>query len=269
MERTIGVIGTGNMGAALVRGLVSSGTDASRIVVYDALEEAVRALTSELGVSAAGSNAELAAQSDVIVLAVKPKDIPSVLEETAGSMDDGKLVVSIAAGVTTSSIERALASGGRTVRVMPNTPLQIGKGASAYARGAKATGEDADFVGEMLSRFGVAVEVEENLMDAVTGLSGSGPAYVYLMIEALVEGAVKMGMAGDTALRLAAQTVVGAGAMVLETGMAPEDLRKAVMSPGGTTVEGLRVLDEAGFREALADAVRAATERSRELGGGK
>ncbi len=266
MEQRIGVIGAGNMGSALVRGLVNSGTPAGSIVMCDAVSSAVETLVSELGVLAADSSAELAVQSDVIILAVKPQHIPAVLLTAAESIDDRKLVISIAAGVTTAYLEEKLTCGGRTVRVMPNTPLQIGKGASAYAMGSKATPDDAAFVAGLLSRFGVAVEVEEEMMDAVTGLSGSGPAYVYLLIEALVEGAVNMGIPKATSLQLAAQTVMGAGAMVLETGTDPEALRQAVMSPGGTTVEGLKVLDQAGFKAAVIDAVRAATERSRKLG---
>jgi pyrroline-5-carboxylate reductase len=254
------------MGSALVRGLAAGGADPKKIVVYDAVAAQVRTLVDELGVVEAPSSAELAVQSDVIVLAVKPQHINAVLLIAAESINDSKLVISIAAGVTTAFLEEKLTHGGRTVRVMPNTPLQIGKGASAYALGSKATPEDAAFVAELLYGFGVAVEVEEVMMDAVTGLSGSGPAYVYLLIEAMVEGAVKMGIPKATAVQLAAQTAMGAGAMVLETGTDPEALRQAVMSPGGTTVEGLKVLDGRGFRQAVIDAVQAATERSRKLG---
>ncbi|MHC4592824.1 MAG: pyrroline-5-carboxylate reductase [Planctomycetota bacterium] len=175
--------------------------------------------------------------------------------------------MSIAAGVTLGRLEELLGTD-RLIRVMPNTPALVGEGAAAFATAAGATEEDAAVVEEMLGSVGICVRVAEDLMDAVTGLSGSGPAYIYLVIEALADGGAKMGLPQDVASALAAQTVLGAARMVLKTGRAPKDLRDDVTTPGGTTVEGLRVLEESGVPKALADAVAAATEKSRLLAGG-
>lgn len=266
MAQVIGIIGTGRMGSALARGLVAAGTPAGDVVLSDADQGAASGVAAELGVSAAPGNQELAAKSGVIIIAVKPGVVSAVLGDISMEVDDSKLIVSIAAGITTTAVEKSLSGCGRVVRVMPNTPLQIGKGASAYCLGKKATRDDANLVGEIFSRFGIAVEVGEELMDVVTGLSGSGPAFVYLMIEALVNGAVKMGLSREIALKLAAQTALGAAAMVLETGRDPEDLCNEVTSPGGTTLAGLKVLEEKQWAASAADAVIAAAKRSGELG---
>ncbi len=267
MRGTIGIIGTGRMGSALARGLAESGTSAEDIVVYDVNGDVAKSLASDLGATATPTGMELASQADIIILAVKPSVVSETVKEISGAVTSEKLVISIAAGITTAAIEKALPGGSRVVRVMPNAPLQIGKGASAYCPGNSATREDAALVGEIFARFGIAVEVQENIMDAVTGLSGSGPAFFYRMIAAIARGAVDAGMAPETALQLAAQTALGAGAMVLEKGKQPQELIDEVTTPGGTTLAGLEAMDGDGrWSEATAEAVRAAAKRSGELG---
>jgi pyrroline-5-carboxylate reductase len=264
MSGITGIIGTGRMGAALARGLVQSGTRPDDMLLFDSDTEAVERAVLDTGAPAASSISDLASGADVIVLAVKPQNMDAVLAEISNA--GGKLVVSIAAGITTTRIEEALGKETRVVRVMPNTPLQINMGASAYCLGSTASKEDGDLAGEMFGRFGVALEVTEDLMDVVTGLSGSGPAFIYYMIESLVEGAIQEGLQRDTALKLAAQTALGAAAMVLKTGKNPSDLRDEVTSPGGTTLAGLAALKNKDWAAITASAVAAATERSKELG---
>ena len=211
------------------------------------------------------TNREVVEQSEVVFLAVKPQIFTEIAAELAEVPKSDKLIVSILAGVRLSSLCRQLSSQ-RIVRVMPNTPSLVGCGAAAFALGSGATREDSDRVDRLLRSVGVAFEVEERLLDAVTGLSGSGPAYVYAMIEALSDGGVRVGLPRKTATALAAQTVLGAAQMVLSASEHPAVLRERVTSPGGTTIAGLQVLERRGLRSALIDAVEAATRRSEELG---
>jgi pyrroline-5-carboxylate reductase len=208
----------------------------------------------------------LLAAADVIVLAVKPQQAGNALAQLRGFVTDKHLIVSVAAGVSTAAIAEGLTGGGRIVRVMPNTPCLIGQGASAFSAGRGATDDDCNLVDRLLGSVGRAFRVDEKLLDAVTGLSGSGPAFVYLMIEALSDGGVLAGLPRDTAMALAAQTVAGAAAMVLETGEHPGVLKDRVASPAGTTIAGLAVLEDAGVRGALVRAVEAAARRAVELG---
>lgn len=256
------------MATALARGLVRAKmVRAEAIVACDPSEDARNAFVLEApGAVVAASNAADVAQADVVVLAIKPQKMTQALDSIRGAIGSDSLVVSIAAGVTLERLAAALPAGQRIVRVMPNTPCLIGRGASGFALGEHATKSDAKLVAGLLSAVGVAFEVPEKLLDAVTGLSGSGPAFVYSMIESLAEGGVKEGMSAELALELAARTVAGAAEMVLETGEAPAVLRDRVTSPGGTTVAGLGVLRERGFGETVVEAVRAATRRSVELG---
>ncbi|NMC21899.1 MAG: pyrroline-5-carboxylate reductase, partial [Thermogutta sp.] len=203
----------------------------------------------------------------VIFLAVKPQSMNDLLAELAGQTAPDRLIVSIAAGVSLAKMESALGKNRRVVRVMPNTPCLVGQGATGYALGSCATEEDGRLVGELLSAVGAAVRVEERLMDAVTALSGSGPAFAYLMIEALADAGVRHGLPRDTARLLAAQTLKGAAEMVLVTGTPPSVLKEQVTSPAGTTIAGLVALESAGFRGAVFAAVQAAAERSAQLGG--
>jgi pyrroline-5-carboxylate reductase len=267
LTQTIGFIGAGQMARALARGFCASGRlKPGQIVVHDPVAEACRAFAAEVpGSKSAATNVDLCQQADVLVLATKPQSVPSVLSELAGKVGPQKLVVSIAAGVTLAKLCDGLKTQ-RAIRVMPNTPALVGQGASAYALGPGATEADSQLAGQLLGAVGKAFAVDEKLLDAVTGLSGSGPAFVYVMIEALSDGGVRMGLPRDVASALAAQTVLGSAQMVLTTGEHPAALKDKVASPGGTTIAGLAALETHGLRAALIAAVEAATRRSQELG---
>ncbi len=254
------------MASALVRGVLQAGVLAPESLwASDWYFQAAEALATETGLRAVRSNAEVAAVCDTLLLCVKPQDVPAALESLRPELS-GKLVISIAAGVSLATLEAAAGAGARIVRVMPNTPALVHRAASAYALGTTATLEDAATVEKLFGAVGFVGQVKEPLLDAVTGLSGSGPAYGFLMIEALADGGVLMGLPRDLALKLAAQTLVGAAEMVLQTGQHPAVLRDAVTSPGGTTIAGIEAMEAGGVRAGLLGAVRAATERSRELG---
>lgn len=257
------------MGRALALGAIEAGAVASRdLLAFDIHPEAVRALTEETGARGAESLAELVTQSQVLLLCTKPHDVATVLGEVARqrSPGDDLLVLSIAAGVTLGAMEHQVAGCARVIRAMPNTPALIGKGAAAFSLGTSATRDDAGLAAGFLGAVGEVTEVKESLLDAVTGLSGSGPAYVYLFIEALTDAGVRNGLSREQAGALATQTVAGAAAMVRETKEHPAVLRDMVTSPGGTTIAGLTAMEAAGFRHACHEAVDAATRRSRELG---
>lgn len=265
----LGLIGCGRMGSALVAGaLEAKAVAASEVVAFDVASAALERLVAGHGVTAATSAAETARAVDTLVLATKPHDVPGVLREVAasGATQDSLLVISVAAGVTIAALEHEVRGKARVIRCMPNTPALIGKGAAAFTRGTHATAEDAAAAQRLLGAVGIAVEVKEELLDAVTGLSGSGPAYVYVLIEALADGGVRNGLPREQALALATQTVLGAAALVQTTGEHPAVLKDMVASPGGTTIAGLEALEAHGFRAACLAAVNAATERSRELG---
>jgi pyrroline-5-carboxylate reductase len=261
----LGVIGCGKMGTALVGGGIRSGAvAASDVIGVDPVAAARQHFTAATGADAAEQLASIAG-CDVILLCTKPHDASAVLREAADLLQRPSLVISIAAGVTLAALEQA-AGEHRVIRAMPNTPALVGQGAAAYCSGARSTRADAELAQQLLGSVGLAVEIPERLMDAVTGLSGSGPAYVYLMIEALADGGVRMGLPRADALKLAAQTVLGAATMVMETGKHPAVLKDMVTSPGGTTIAGLAELERHGLRAALIDAVTAATRRATELG---
>jgi pyrroline-5-carboxylate reductase len=269
LMQTIGFIGAGQMARALAQGFSAAGLLADKqIVAADpvpaALEEFKRLLP---GSNIVTNNAELAKRCDVIVLAVKPQQAKTAMAELRGALGNEKLVISIVTGIRLQSLADGLGPC-RLVRVMPNTPCLVGQSASAYCLGTSATTADAELVAKLLGSVGLAIAVEEKLLDAVTGLSGSGPAFVYLMIEALADGGVRLGLARDVALRLAAQTVKGAAEMVLTTGDHPGVLKDRVASPGGTTIAGLQVLENHGVRGALISAVEAAARRAAELASG-
>jgi len=262
----LGFLGCGKMAGALVNGVVQAGAFAPEdILVSDCVPAAVEALAAKTGVGALPDNLALATGVDALVLCVKPSDALSALHGIGNALA-GKLVISIVAGLSLGKLAQAGGPSVRMVRVMPNTPALIGYGAAGFALGPTATDADAALVTQIFSSVGTAVAVKESLLDAVTGLSGSGPAYVYLAIEALADGGVLMGLPRDLALQLAAQTVSGAAAMVLCTGQHPAVLKDQVTSPGGTTIAGLEKLESMAVRSAFIGAVRAATERSRELG---
>ncbi len=262
----IGFIGSGRMASALVEGILRAGiASPGDIVLTDKIPAMAEELARRTGTRALPNNSNVAAEAEALILCVKPDDVPQALRE-AGDLS-GKLLLSIAAGVRLGRLREWSGGTPRLIRVMPNTPALIGQGAAAYAPGEGATDEDMEVADRIFGAIGLAVRVKEDLLDAVTGLSGSGPAFVYTVIEALADGGVLMGLPRDIALKLAAQTAAGAAAMVLQTGMHPAQLRDQVASPGGTTISGLEALEDAGLRAALIGAVRAATERSGELGG--
>jgi pyrroline-5-carboxylate reductase len=237
------------------------------ILASDPSEAARDAFLREIPGAAIGEdNAAVAGAANVVILAVKPQQMADALSEMISALQRDALIVSIAAGVTLDRMAAGLPAGQRIVRVMPNTPCLIGRGASAYSLGQHANAGDGQLVAKLLSSVGAAYELPETLLDAVTGLSGSGPAFVYSMIEALSEGGAAAGLPPELAAELATRTVAGAAEMVLQTGESPAVLRDRVTSPGGTTQAGLAVLAERGFREAVIEAVKAATQRSAELG---
>lgn len=264
---TVGFLGAGQMATALAKGFLAAGQlVVNQLIACDVLPAAVERFREQTGGRAAKSVGEVLENSDVVFLAVKPQHMAGLLTDAAKSVKDSHLFVSIAAGIPLSTLEAGLGPKARVIRVMPNTPCLVSQGASAFSLGSRATPADGELVQSLLSTVGIAVPVAESLLDAVTGLSGSGPAYVYVMIEALSDGGVRMGLPRDAATRLAAQTVLGAAQMVLSTGQHPGALKDAVASPGGTTIAGLQVLEQKAVRGALMDAVQAATERSRQLG---
>ncbi|WP_437186875.1 pyrroline-5-carboxylate reductase [Planctomicrobium sp. SH668] len=268
-EVKVGFLGAGKMATALGKGLIDSGfAKPENIIASDVVSAAVESFSKATKGQAATSNQEVLQKSNVVILAVKPQSMSSLLSELKADFTDQHLIVSIAAGVTLSQMEAALGER-RIVRVMPNTPALVGAGASGFARGKFATAEDADLVAKLLGTVGIAMQVSESLLDAVTGLSGSGPAYVFEMIEALSDGGVLVGLPRNVATQLAAQTLLGAARMVLETGEHPGQLKDAVTSPGGTTIAGLHALEQGALRATLMNAVRAATERSRQLARGE
>jgi pyrroline-5-carboxylate reductase len=255
------------MATALARGLVTAKlATAERIVAADPVPVAREQFAAATGGQLVASNQAVAAGANVLFLAVKPQQMADALAELRGHVTAEHLVISIAAGVPLATLAAGLGAGPRLVRVMPNTPCLVGAGASGYCLGPGATAADGELVGQLFSAVGLAFAVSESLLDAVTGLSGSGPAFVYLMIEALSDGGVRVGLPRDVALALAAQTVRGAAEMVLTTGEHPAVLKDAVTSPGGTTIAGLAALESGGARSALIAAVEAATKRSAELG---
>jgi pyrroline-5-carboxylate reductase len=263
----IGFIGCGRMATAIAQGLVkASVVGPSQLTGSDPSAATRESFTKASGAPVVADNLSVLSGSDVIVLAVKPQHMPAVLKEIATGVEARHLFVSVAAGVPISAIASALGQTTRIVRVMPNTPCLVGAGATAFARGAKATEADASLVERLFSTIGIAMEVTEPLLDAVTGLSGSGPAYVFQVIEAMSDGGVRSGLPRNVSTRLAAQTVLGAAKMVLDTGEHPAALKDGVASPGGTTIAGLHELERGALRGALINAVEAATRRSQELG---
>jgi pyrroline-5-carboxylate reductase len=268
LSARIGFIGAGRMATALARGFVKAGlVRAESLAASDPSAEARTAFQRELADAKVESdNAQIVSTADVVLLAVKPQQMDDVLADIRAALRPESLVVSIAAGVTLGQVAAGLPDGQRIVRVMPNTPCLIGRGASGYSLGPHATVQDGRLVAELLAAVGVAYEVPEKQLDAVTGLSGSGPAFVYTMIEALSDGGVEMGLPRELAAELAVRTVAGAAEMVVSTGETPAALRDRVTSPGGTTLAGLKALEAGGFQTTVIEAVRAATRRSEELG---
>jgi len=267
--KTVGFIGAGNMGEALIKGLVAANVLSSESIwASDVRLERLRDLDRQYGVQLAADNQECVRHADVVIMAVKPQILGAVLKEIAPVMTRRKLMISLAAGVSTARIRAALGKDVRLIRVMPNTPALVLEGVTAIAKADGLEADDLDTAGEIFSAVGRVVVLSEDLMDAVTGLSGSGPAYVAVVVESLADGGVKMGLDRLTAMTLATQTVLGAARLLLETGMHPGALKDMVSSPGGTSIAGIAALEEGGIRTTFIKAVERATLRSRELGQG-
>ena len=265
--KVVGFLGAGNMAEALVKGLCLADVDYARhIIVSDVKTERLATLRAEYGVTTTTDNAELVRKSDVVVIAVKPQVVDKITDAVAKVLKPNQLVVSVAAGVPVRALEAQLPPGTRVVRTMPNTPATVLAGATAIAAGTHATDEDIATAKGIFEAVGRVVVLDEALLDAVTGLSGSGPAYIMLIIEALADGGVKVGLHRDTALMLAAQTVYGSAKLLLETGEHPGRLKDMVTSPGGTAIAGLHTLESGALRKTLIDAVEVATHRAEELG---
>jgi pyrroline-5-carboxylate reductase len=266
--KKIGFLGGGNMGEALIRGLVRTGLVApGDLFASDVRDERLRELGKTYGIHTLSDNALLLARVDVAILAVKPQILGLVLREVAPATA-GKLLISVAAGVSTEVIRRALPPGVRLIRTMPNTPALVLEGATAIARAEGLLAGDLEVAQAIFGAVGQVVVLDEGMMDAVTGLSGSGPAYIALVVEALADGGVKVGLDRKTAMTLAAQTVLGAARLLIETGTHPGQLKDMVTSPGGTAIAGIHTLETGGLRRTLIDAVERATHRSRDLGRG-
>jgi len=267
-DKKIAILGAGNMGRAIAKGLVQSGLDPARLHATDKLPETATAFTQATGIECVASPYLAALDADVILICVKPKDVKGILQELRGTraLAQKPLLISIAAGITTEVLEEAAGGVCPVVRVMPNTPAAIGKGMTVGCKGSHATDEHIELARAIFTPLGRFLEGEERLMDAVTGLSGSGPAYVYLIIEALADGGLRQGLPRAMALELAAQTVAGAAEMVLSTGRHPAVLKDEVTTPAGTTIAGLAALEDGNLRATLSNAVAAATKRSAELG---
>ena len=264
-KRRVAIMGAGAMGQALARGLMAASVfTPEQIVAADVDKGRLTAFSDETGVESAG-NVEAASSSDIIILAVKPAVIPAVLEEISNCIGHEQVVISIAAGITIQQIESKLKDGVPVIRAMPNIPCMVGAGAIVLSRGKNASDSDFESAIAIFNAVGKAIEVPELLMDAVTGLSGSGPAFVYVVIEALADAGMQAGLTSEQSAFLAVQTVFGAAKMVIDTGEHPARLRDMVTSPGGTTIAGLAALERGALRAAIIDAVEAAVERSREL----
>jgi pyrroline-5-carboxylate reductase len=265
--RRLGFLGAGNMSGALIKGLLHAKVlPPERILASDVKADRLQQLQKTHGIRTTTDNHALLRESDVVVLAVKPQAIDKVLTEIGSDLRPDQLFVSVAAGVPIDALEARLPAGARVVRSMPNTPATVQAGATAIAGGAHAREDDLRIARELFEAVGRVVVLDEGLLDAVTGLSGSGPAYVMLIIEALADGGVKVGLHRDTALLLAAQTVFGSAQLLLETGEHPGRLKDMVTSPGGTAIAGLHTLESGALRKTLIDAVEAASKRAQELG---
>lgn len=265
-DRSVALLGAGNMGQAILRGLIKTGAvPPDRVWVTTRRPERAKALAEAWGVNAAASNREAVEASDVTVLAVKPQILHGVVEEVRSALHD-RLTISVAAGIDTRRLESWLDAPARVIRAMPNTPASIGQGATALARGRYAQDADLAVAEALFQSVGRTAVVDEEHLDAVTGLSGSGPAYIFLIIEAFADAGVKVGLSREVAQELAAQTIMGSAQLLLETGEHPGRLKDRVTSPGGTAIAGLHVLEAGGLRTTIMDAVEAAARRARELG---
>jgi pyrroline-5-carboxylate reductase len=266
MASRIGFIGTGNMGASILRGILRSGlTGPENIYIFDPDTAKMEALTNDTGVRACSGNVELVGMSDYVILAVKPAAVPQVLQEVKESFTDRKVLVSIAAGISIDMLAQHLGQSRKIVRTMPNLPLMAGEGMTVISFGEHISEEEKETVKNLFRGSGQVEVLEERLMNEVIALTGSSPAYVFMMIEAMADGAVQQGIPRKTAYRLAAQSVLGSAKMVLETGLHPAELKDQVCSPGGTSIEAVKALEKCGLRHAVMSAMKACTKRAVEI----
>lgn len=266
----IGFIGTGNMGSSIIKGILSSKFEENEnINIFDLDKDKVNNLVKEYGVNAVNSEKELAENCNIIILSVKPHIIPIVLKNLSGNVKKDTIILTIAAGISISVIENALGEDKKVVRTMPNTPAQVLSGMTAVTFNKNIENSEKEIIFKLLNSFGKSVEIEEKLMHAYTGISGSLPAYVYMFMEALADGGVLCGMPRNKAYEIVAQTVAGSAKMLLETGKHPGQLKDEVCSPAGTTIEAVRVLENGNFRGNVIEAVVACTEKSKEMAGEK
>jgi pyrroline-5-carboxylate reductase len=259
----VGIIGVGRMGSALVRGFLNAKITKKSLMASDYDNEKLKLLCKDTGIKMASDNIELVSKSEVVIIAVKPKDLEKVLDEIFGNFG-AKLVVSTVAGVPIAVFERKL-KGAKVLRIMPNIACSVGEGAIAFSAGSQVRRKDLRRVKELLDKLGIVLELPENKLDTVTGLSGSGPAFYSLVIKAMAVAGVEEGLSEDVALKLAVQTAKGVGKLLFETGMDPEELVEMVRSPGGTTEAGLKKLEERAVTGAFKEAVHAAVKRAKEL----
>lgn len=268
--KRVAIIGGGKMGSIIAEGLIAHKiVPAKNIIVTDIDAARLKSLRSSLKLKVSHDNEKTVKDADIIILAVKPQNMAATLQGISPAVNKSKIVISIAAGITTNFIEKFFTKGVRVIRAMPNTPALIGEGATAVAKGSCAKKSDVNLTHTIFNAVGLSVEVEEALIDAVTGLSGSGPAYCFLIIEALIDAGEQMGLPRDLAAKLAMQTMLGAARLCIHSDKQPAQLREMVTSPGGTTVAGLKALEEGKIRSTIISAVKAATKRSRELASGK
>ena len=270
-DKKIAFIGSGNMAEALISSLIDSSVfNPDAILCSDISKKRLEYIHNNYNIHTSPDNFDVAQKADIIILSVKPQIILKVLDQISETVDSSKLVISIAAGISLDIIQKAMSKEGaktfRLIRAMPNTPALVQTGATALTKGADASENDLKAAFEIFSAIGKAVEINEDLMDAVTGLSGSGPAYIFLIIEALADAGVKVGLPKDISMTLSVQTVLGAAKLASESGDHPAKLREMVTSPGGTTIAGINSLEEGNLKAVLMNAVEAATQRGRELG---
>ena len=266
-DRKIGVIGTGNMGEALISGLIYSRSSIpDNIICSDIRKDKLKSIKGAYGVVTTSNNLDVVRASEIVIYAIKPQIMASVLKETAASLDMSKVIISIAAGVPLAAIESCLNKDLRVIRVMPNIAASVKEGAAAIAAGKHVLKNDLKIAKAIFDSVGKSVIIEEELMDTITGLSGSGPAYIFLIVDALADAGVKMGLSREDALFLSGQTVLGAAKLLMETKEHPGKLKDRVTSPGGTAIAALHTLEQGGLRTTLINAVEVATKRSKELG---
>lgn len=267
MEKTIGFIGAGKMATAIIKGLLKSGLfDKKHVMASEPNEQNAKKLEQELGIKVVNNNREIASQADIILLSVKPFVVKDVLTEIEDKIDDSKLIVTIAAGISTAKVEEILEKTARVIKVMPNTPALVGEGMSAVCKGENATEKDFECVLKIFESVGKVVKATEDQIDAITGVSGSGPAFYYYIINEIAKAGEKLGLDYKTALTLSAQTALGSAKMILETGVEPEQLITNVTTPGGTTAEGNKVLNESNIADILYETVEKTAQKSELMG---